>query len=98
METSIAAEHPRSVRGPAETQRLILFPRKAAAKAKDRRDALNIAHRLNMSLSVAKVPTHICIHKRNCNEKGNLSGLMAPASTSSLLLPQHRELVLKVVW
>lgn len=50
-----------------------------------------------MPLSAAKVSTHIRVHRLNYNEKGNLSILMAPASFNSMLLLQHRELVLIVV-
>lgn len=63
---------------------------------KDRRDALNIVHQLNMVLSAAKVPTHILIHQLNYNQKGNLSGLIILASTTSRLLLQHWELVFKM--
>lgn len=48
-----------------------------------------------MTLSAVKVPTYIRIHRLNYSEKGNLSSLMAPVSTSSILLRQHQELRLK---
>lgn len=44
---------------------------------------------------MAKVPTHIRIHRPNYNEKDNPSGLMAATNTSSMLLPEHWKLVLK---
>lgn len=56
---------------------------------------LNIAHRVNMTLYAAEVPSHIRIHPLNYTPKRNLSGLMAHASTSSMIIHQHRELVLK---
>lgn len=79
-----------------ETKCCILFPRRTRAPLKDRRDPLNIAHQLNRVFPAAKVPTHITILRRNYNEKSNLSCLMAHAGTSSMLLPQHQKLVMKV--
>lgn len=49
-----------------------------------------------MTLSAAKILSHIHIQQLNNNEKGNLSGLMVPAGNSSMVLPQHRELILCV--
>lgn len=43
----------------------------------------------------AMVSTHIRVPQPNYNKKGKLSGLMTPASTCSMLLPQHQKLVLK---
>lgn len=97
VERYIPVEYPRPVRGSSEIDRRILFPHKTGAPPKDRKEALDIAHRLNIALSTAKVPTHIRIHLLNYNKKGNLSGLMASANTSSMLLQQHSELVLKTV-
>lgn len=50
-----------------------------------------------MTLSATKITTHIRINQLNYHEKRNLSGLMAAASTSSMQLPLHRELMLKTV-
>lgn len=55
---------------------------------------MNIAFRVNMTLSVAKLSGYIRIHRLNYTQKDNLSFLMAPASTSRMLLPHHWELVL----
>lgn len=97
VERSIVTEHQGRVRGSSKIECPILFPHKTGAPPKYRRESLDITHRLNMALSAATVPTHISITQLNYNEKGNLSGLMAPATTTSMLLPQHRELVLKAV-
>lgn len=86
FERSITAEHPGPVRGPSEIQRRILFPCRSREPVKDRRDALDITHKLNMTLTAAKAPDYICIQRLNYNENGNLSGLMAPVNTSSMLL------------
>lgn len=83
---SIATEHLGPVRRPTEIEHRILFPCRIGAPQKDHREALDIAHRLNMTLLTAKVPTHIRIYWLDNNEKGNLIGLMAPVSTSSMLL------------
>lgn len=97
VERSIAAKHPGSVRGHSKIERRILFPRRTGILPKYCRNALNSTQKLNMTLPAAKVPLHIHIHQVNYNEIGNLSGSMAPTSTSSILLPQHQELVLRVV-
>lgn len=97
VERYIAAEHPRLVREPLVIERRILFPSRARATPKDHRDMLKIAYKLKMTLSAAKVPTHICFHRQNYNEKGNLSSQMAPTNISSMLLSQHQKMVLRVV-
>lgn len=53
------------------------------------------SYQLNRVVSAAKIPINIHILLLNYNEKGNLSGVMVPARTSSMLLRQHRELKLK---
>lgn len=93
----MAVEHPEPARGTLEIERRILFHHRIGTPLKYRREALDIAQWLNMALSVAKVPTYIRIQRLSYNEKGNLGSLMAPASASSMLLPQHQELVLKMV-
>lgn len=50
---------------------------------------------MNIVLTAAKVTSHLRIYLLNYNEKGNLSGIIALMSTSSMLLPQHQELALK---
>lgn len=96
-ERTIVAEHPGPARRPTERQRRILFPRRAGAPLKQRREALDITLRVNMPLSEVKFPFHIHMYPLNYNEKGNLTCQMASTSTSSMLLPQHRELALRVV-
>lgn len=91
----MAAEHTGAVRGHSEIESQILFPSRAESPLKYRRDAVHIAHKLNMTLFVAKVITHIRIHRLNYNGSGKLGGIMASASIRSMLLQQHRELVLK---
>lgn len=97
MERSITAEHRGPVKEHSKTKRWILLPCRAVVPSKDRREILNVSHWLDMPLSAAKVPTHIRIHRLNYNEKDNLSGLIVPTSTCSMLRPQNRELVLIVV-
>lgn len=53
-------------------------------------------YQLNMALSAAKVPFHICIQQLNYYKKGNRSGLIAHTGTRYMELLHHRKLVLQV--
>lgn len=94
LKKSIAEEHQGQAKEPSKIESWILFPHASVAPPKDQRYTLNITHQLNIALSTAEIPTHIHIYRFNFNEKGSLSDLIEPASTSSLLLSQHRELIL----
>lgn len=95
VERSIAAEHPGPVKGNSQIERRILLPHRSGVLLRDPRDALDIAYKQNITLSAAKVSSNIRIQWLNYNEKDNLSGLMTSTSTSIMLLPKHRELILK---
>lgn len=88
MERSIVAEYPGPAKGPSETEQQILLPRRGGVPLKDRRESLNIAYQLNKTLCIANNPTHIRIHLLNYIEKNNLSSLMTPERTRSMLLPR----------
>lgn len=84
LERSIAAEDLGLAKKPSETKRQILFLHRAGTPPTDQRDALNITYQLNLALIAAKVPTHVRVYRLNSNDKGNLYGLIAPLSTSSI--------------
>lgn len=79
-----------------ESEQRILFLGKESTQPQDHRTALNAFFSVNKTLIAARVPTHIRILKLLYTKKGNLSGLMTPTGTSSILLPRNRELVLNV--
>lgn len=92
---SAAALYPTPAVKPSDSERQILISRAAGAAAEKWAAPADIALEVNKAVAAGRVPAHIRIQWLAYNEKGNLSGLMGAAATSSMVLPQQEELLLR---
>lgn len=79
----------------SETERHILFPEAGGAGAEKHGAAADIPLEVNKALGITRVLLHFKIQRLAYNKTGNLSRLIGTGATCNMLLPLHRELLLR---
>lgn len=79
------AEFPRAVRNPNDAYRQVLFFQAAGTPVMKRKEVADIVLAGNRTVSSRNVLLHMRLQLITFNEKGNLSGLLVVAVTSSII-------------